>query len=87
MKMFLTRMGMNSRIVVTGDVTQIDLPKDKPSGLIDAVRILQGVDGIEICRLSHRDVVRHVMVQRIIQAYEKHAEKADKPSARKRSKS
>lgn len=71
MKMFLTRMGENSRIVVTGDVTQIDLPKNVKSGLIDALDVLKDVEGIEIMRLSAKDVVRHELVTRIIQAYEK----------------
>lgn len=71
MKMFLTRMGENSRIVVTGDVTQIDLPKNVKSGLIDALDVLKDVEGIEIVRLSVKDVVRHELVTRIIQAYEK----------------
>ncbi len=75
MKMFLTRLGFNSKIVITGDVTQIDLPPDKASGLKEAVRILDGVEDIAICRLTASDVVRHVLVQRIIAAYEK-AEKA-----------
>ena len=70
MKMFLTRMGENSRIVVTGDVTQIDLPKNVKSGLIDALDVLKDVEGIEIVRLSAKDVVRHELVTRIIQAYE-----------------
>ncbi len=70
MKMFLTRMGFNSKIVITGDVTQIDLPADKTSGLKEAMRVLKGVEGVEICRLTGSDVVRHVMVQRIIRAYE-----------------
>lgn len=71
MKMFLTRMGENSRIVVTGDVTQIDLPKNVKSGMIDAIEVLDGVEGIEIVKLTARDVVRHELVTRIIQAYEK----------------
>jgi phosphate starvation-inducible PhoH-like protein len=70
MKMFLTRMGFNSKIVITGDVTQIDLPSDKTSGLKEAMRVLKGVEGVSICRLNGSDVVRHVMVQRIIKAYE-----------------
>ena len=69
MKMFLTRMGFNSKMVITGDVTQIDLPADKPSGLKQAVRVLRDVEGIGICELTDQDVVRHVMVQRIIKAY------------------
>ena len=69
--MFLTRMGENSRIVVTGDVTQIDLPKNVKSGMIDAIEVLDGVEGIDIVKLTAKDVVRHELVTRIIQAYEK----------------
>lgn len=68
--MFLTRMGFNSRVVITGDVTQIDLSADKASGLKEAMRVLKGVEDIGICHLSQDDVVRHVIVQRIIKAYE-----------------
>ena len=71
MKMFLTRLGFGSKIVITGDVTQIDLPDDKVSGLKDAVRVLEGVKDIAICRLTSADVVRHALVQEIINAYEK----------------
>jgi phosphate starvation-inducible PhoH-like protein len=71
MKMFLTRLGNNSKAIVTGDVTQIDLPYIKKSGLIEAVDILQGIEGIAIFRFSHKDVVRHPLVQKIILAYEK----------------
>ena len=70
MKMFLTRMGFGSKMVITGDTTQIDLPADKMSGLKQAVRVLKGVEGIGICELGEQDVVRHVMVQRIIRAYQ-----------------
>ncbi len=70
MKMFLTRIGFGSKIVITGDVTQIDLPGDKVSGLKEAVRVLQGVEDIAICTLNQSDVVRHAIVQRIIKAYE-----------------
>ena len=70
MKMFLTRLGFGSRIVITGDVTQIDLPGEKISGLKEAMRILRDVEDIAICRLTGSDVVRHVIVQRIIKAYE-----------------
>lgn len=73
MKMFLTRLGFGSKIVITGDVTQIDLPDDKTSGLKDAVRVLDGVKDIAICRLTSADVVRHALVQQIINAYEKDA--------------
>ena len=82
MKMFLTRLGFGSKIVITGDVTQIDLPDDKVSGLKDAIRVLDGVEDIAICRLTSADVVRHALVQKIINAYEKAAEKpkVSKPS-------
>jgi phosphate starvation-inducible PhoH-like protein len=69
MKMFLTRMGQNSQIIVTGDITQIDLIKKKDSGLIQACQILQDIDGIEMVHLSELDVVRHPLVQKIIDAY------------------
>ena len=72
MKMFLTRIGFGSKAVITGDVTQIDLPKDKVSGLKEVVNVLRDIDGIEICRLTGEDVVRHALVQRIIEAYEKY---------------
>lgn len=71
MKMFLTRLGFGSKIVITGDVTQIDLPHDKVSGLKDAVQVLDGVTDISICRLTSADVVRHALVQEIINAYER----------------
>lgn len=70
MKMFLTRLGFNSKIIITGDITQIDLPRDKRSGLKQAMTILRDVEDIAICTLSYKDVVRHHLVQRIIQAYE-----------------
>ena len=78
MKMFLTRMGFGSKVVITGDVTQIDLPSDKPSGLKEAMRVLDGVEGVGICRLTQNDVVRHIMVQRIIEAYARFEEKKKK---------
>ncbi len=71
MKMFLTRIGEGSRVVVTGDITQIDLPKERTSGLVHALRVLEGVEGIKEVRLTHKDVVRHELVQRIIRAYER----------------
>ena len=80
MKMFLTRMGENSRIVVTGDITQIDLPHNVTSGMADAIDVLKDVEGIEIVRLTSKDVVRHELVTKIIQAYEK-AESAKKVDA------
>lgn len=70
MKMFLTRFGEGSRVVVTGDITQIDLPHERKSGLIHAIDVLFGVEGVSIVRLTHKDVVRHELVQRIIRAYE-----------------
>ena len=75
MKMFLTRLGFGSKIVITGDITQIDLPADKVSGLREAMRVLKGVEDISICRLTESDVVRHVLVQRIIKAYEEDEER------------
>ena len=72
MKMFLTRLGFNSKMVVTGDITQIDLPDGRRSGLVDAVKVLKDVDDIQIVRFNERDVVRHKLVQDIIKAYEKH---------------
>lgn len=75
MKMFLTRLGFNSKAVVTGDITQIDLPGDKRSGLKQAVKILKGIDSIAITQLNGKDVVRHRLVQEIIKAYERNGEK------------
>ena len=72
MKMFLTRLGFGSKIVITGDITQIDLPRDKVSGLKDAMRVLEAVEDIAICRLSASDVVRHALVQRIVAAYDQY---------------
>ena len=72
MKMFLTRLGFGSKIVITGDETQIDLPADKVSGLREAVRVLDGVEDIAILRLTAADVVRHVLVQRIVEAYDRY---------------
>lgn len=72
MKMFLTRLGFGSKIVITGDITQIDLPRDKVSGLKDAVKVLEGVEDIAICRLTASDVVRHALVQKIVAAYDKY---------------
>ena len=77
MKMFLTRLGFGSKIVITGDVTQIDLPGDKTSGLKDAIRVLEGVKDIAICRLTSADVVRHALVQEIISAYERAEKKQE----------
>ena len=81
MKMFLTRMGFGSKVIVTGDMTQIDLPRGKKSGLIDALNILKGVEGIAVCKLTDSDVVRHPLVRRIVNAYDlyiqRHPEWAD----------
>ncbi|MGI6239346.1 MAG: PhoH family protein [Christensenellales bacterium] len=82
MKMFLTRMGMGSRMVITGDVTQIDLPAGKKSGLVEAVEVLKNVQDIGITTLTHRDVVRHELVQAIVKAYERHTAKKDAPRRR-----
>jgi phosphate starvation-inducible PhoH-like protein len=71
MKMFLTRLGFHSKAVVTGDITQIDLPEDKRSGLVEAARILDGVEGIGFMRFTEADVVRHPLVQAIIRAYDR----------------
>ena len=70
MKMFLTRMGNNSKAVITGDITQIDLPNPRKSGLLDAINVLNGVEGINFCHFEDSDVVRHALVQRIVRAYE-----------------
>ncbi len=75
MKMFLTRLGFNSKMVITGDITQIDLPAEKTSGLKEAMRVLDGVEDIAICRFTGADVVRHALVQQIIDAYEKYEKK------------
>jgi phosphate starvation-inducible PhoH-like protein len=74
MQMFLTRLGFGSTVVVTGDVTQIDLPREQASGLIQVQDILGSVDGIAFVRFGHEDVVRHKLVQRIVEAYKRHAE-------------
>ncbi len=84
MKMFLTRLGFGSKVVITGDVTQIDLPDDKVSGLKDAIRVLEGVEDITICKLTSADVVRHALVQKIINAYE-NAAKSTSPAKLNRS--
>ena len=85
MKMFLTRMGEGSKMVVTGDVTQIDLD-GKASGLVHATGILDGVEGVAVCRLTAKDVVRHPLVMRIIHAYEKDADMQEKKNAARKEK-
>ena len=74
MQMFLTRLGFGSRVVVTGDITQVDLPKEQASGLIQVQQILADIDGIAFVRFGHEDVVRHKLVQRIVEAYKRHVE-------------
>ena len=69
MKMFLTRIGFGSRAIITGDITQVDLPKDQPCGLKHAVKVLAGIEGISFTRFLPQDVVRHPLVQRIVEAY------------------
>jgi phosphate starvation-inducible PhoH-like protein len=70
MKMFLTRLGENSKMIVTGDPTQVDLPRGEKTGLIEAVALLDGVEGVHVSRFGDRDVVRHALVGRIVRAYE-----------------
>ncbi len=79
MKMFLTRLGFGSKIVITGDATQVDLPADKVSGLKEAVRVLDGVEDIAICHLTGADVVRHVLVQKIVEAYDRYERSRQMP--------
>ena len=82
MKMFLTRLGFGSKIIITGDVTQIDLPADKICGLKEAMRVLDGVPDIAVCRLTASDVVRHELVQRIVAAYDRYEHKAETPKTK-----
>ena len=84
MKMFLTRLGFNSKMVVTGDITQIDLPKDQRSGLVVIGDILERVEGIEFVRFGGEDVVRHKLVQRIVAAYDEYAETQAAPASTRR---
>jgi phosphate starvation-inducible PhoH-like protein len=79
MFMFLTRLGNESKCVITGDRTQIDLPRNRRSGLLEALEVLKNIDGIDIRVMSQRDVVRHPLVQAIINAYEEHREDAAAP--------
>ena len=85
MKMFLTRIGYGSKVIVTGDATQKDLPKDVTSGLDVACKVLAGIDDVAICKLSGKDVVRHPLVQKIVNAYEKYEQKQsqNKPKGKK----
>ena len=84
MKMFLTRLGFNSKMIVTGDLTQVDLPDGKQSGLTDAVKVLKNVEDIKIVRFSEKDVVRHRLVQSIVKAYEKADENRRKSDYKRR---
>ena len=77
LRMFLTRMGWNTKMIITGDLTQVDLPHEHNSGLREALRILEGVDGIAIVRLGQRDIVRHKLVTRIVKAYEEDEKKQE----------
>lgn len=85
MKMFLTRMGKSSKFIITGDITQIDLPNRQPSGLIISTKVLEHTEGIAFIRLDEKDVVRHKLVTRIIQAFRKHEENGDNRSPQKSS--
>ena len=76
--MFLTRMRMNTKMIITGDLTQIDLPAAQTSGLVQAMRILKGVRGISFVELGKKDIVRHKLVERIVEAYEKFDDKKKK---------
>lgn len=88
MKMFLTRIGFGSKVVITGDITQIDLPPDKSSGLVEAMKVLDGIESIEICRLGTEDVVRHELIQKIIEAYVSYEKKkSTRPETKKQKKS
>ena len=77
MKMFLTRIGFGTRAVITGDVTQVDLPRHQRSGLVNTLEVLDGVNGIGVTRFDSRDVVRHPLVQRIVEAYDRHERDTD----------
>ena len=83
MKMFLTRLGFSSKAVITGDVTQIDLPEGKMSGLVEARKVLEGIKGIDFIYFTKKDVIRHPLVQEIIQAYEELEKKAGEPGVSK----
>ena len=83
MKMFLTRMGEGSKMVVTGDATQVDLPEGKKSGLVHAIGVLKDIDGIAICRLTDKDVVRHPLVMKIVRAYEQDSKRSESEKGEK----
>jgi phosphate starvation-inducible PhoH-like protein len=82
MKMFLTRLGFGSKTVITGDITQVDLPTGRPSGLIEVQSVLKRIDGIKFIYLSEEDVVRHELVQQIVRAYESYQPSASGPEGR-----
>ena len=84
MKMFLTRLGMNAKMIVTGDMTQIDLPSQQVSGLVQAVRILSRVKGVARIEFDKKDIVRHKLVQRIVEAYEQHDEQVKREKEERR---
>ena len=84
MKMFLTRLGFGSKMVVTGDVTQVDLPREQQSGLIVVGEVLETIEGIEFVRFGGEDVVRHKLVQRIVEAYDEHAQRGTRRRGRRR---
>ena len=77
-KMFLTRMGRNARFIVTGDITQIDMPRRSDSGLMPVVEMLKGIDGIGIVAFDNRDIIRHRLVKHIVEAFERHAGNSEK---------
>ena len=83
-KMFLTRMGMNTKMIVTGDMTQIDLPSSQVSGLVQAMKILKGVKGISFIELNQKDIVRHKLVTRIVEAYDKYEKEQKAERERKK---
>jgi len=78
MQMFLTRLGFGSKVVVTGDITQIDLPKENRSGLVHVRDVLQDIEGIQFIEFNHKDVVRHKLVQRIVEAYKDHTDERNR---------
>ena len=84
MKMFLTRIGFGSKVIITGDLSQKDLPKDQPSGLDVALKVLKNVEEISFCNLTSRDVVRHPLVQKIVNAYEEYESRKDARQAGQR---
>ena len=84
LKMFLTRLGVNGKMIITGDLTQIDLPGDKKSGLKEAMKILSGIEGIAFCKFTEKDVVRHPLVQEIIKAYAKYDEERERRRVQKK---